>query len=153
MKVYNQFVGGKNLADPIFSVAFSIAVVVAVRLLHLSRFVWLAQKQIAGSMQMYDAAYQILFESLYSLSVGWEIGGGKSWGGSWYGGGWAIQGVAFGTALICLAKDAPPVSNQQTRAKRQQITFRDTCTRIQIKTRKVSGIELSTAAARWGNRN
>lgn len=35
-----------------------------VRLLHLSRFVWFAQKQIAGSMQMHDAAYQILFESL-----------------------------------------------------------------------------------------
>lgn len=116
--MYNLFVDWKILAVIIFSIAFSIAAVVALRLLHLSRFVWLAQKQIAGSMQMFDAAYQILFESLPPFCfVFFGVGRGA----------WAFRGVAFGTALICLAKGAPPVSNQQTRAKRQQITFRDTC--------------------------
>lgn len=72
-----------------------------VRLLHLSRFVWFAQKQIAGSMQMHDAAYQILFESLdlpwrltatqCSERVQGCVGGGK---------------CGLHLALICLAKGA-----------------------------------------------
>lgn len=87
--MYNLFVDGKILAVIIFSIAFSIAAVVALRLLHLSRFVWLAQKQIAGSMQMYDAAYQILFESLPPFCFvffwsGWR-GVGVSGRGIWHG--------------------------------------------------------------------
>lgn len=72
-----------------------------VRLLHLSRFVWFAQKQIAGSMQMHDAAYQILFESLdlpwrltatqCSERVHGCVGGGE---------------CGLHLALICLAKGA-----------------------------------------------
>jgi len=55
--------------------SFALFLFFAVRLLHLSRFVWFAQKQIAGSMQMYDAAYQILFESLdLALILVWGCG-------------------------------------------------------------------------------
>lgn len=71
-----------------------------VRLLHLSRFVWFAQKQIAGSMQMHDAAYQILFES---LDLPWRLTATHCC---------VVEGCVVGRggyfhlALICLAKGA-----------------------------------------------
>lgn len=67
-----------------YSIFVQLFLVFFVRLLHLSRFVWFAQKQIAGSMQMHDAAYQILFES---LDLAWRLTATQRCEGVWWRGG------------------------------------------------------------------
>lgn len=102
----------------------SFLVFFAVRLLHLSRFVWFAQKQIAGSMQMYDAAYQILFESLdlvLALILDWCIECGM-WD---VGCGWMRD-----LALICLAKGARHFRIVVNKSKATAISLRDTCSEL-----------------------